>query len=515
MKHKKLKTNLALAVAAILSLIATIFLLTSCSPPSDANESDHAGVLTETESGHTIAFNTEYSWDYDLPKSARVKYALAKIVDGKTELYDSVTVKAHEYAVFENVKGAYSVIVTTDGLAGAEILKANDKDSIYVTLRKPATLKLSVDYDSLSVGDTICITGLLRCKQITKSDAKNGYAIIENIPIVENDESEKTIEIYNGKKLVTRDVYWDFKENDTLFVNNYADANILYSLEFSLPKFDLLDSLDDPKLDSLLVPLKKEGNHDKSMPFYAHDYSKVFLDEQGNVVTSQGSDWISEDSILYWVAIPHISSTAKLTAVAGEIQWHNFEQAASRLRQFVASPATDTLLDMRYDSSVFTEDSSVAISFWFEIESLEKDALLLSAGSDSLGFDIRRCSKDSSALCARVYNGIDTASTDSAEYGKANVIDGKRHHYTLVIHKKHLTIAVDGITIRDTDLKLSEDFYEIKDIKIGKTPLQNMALYSFGDFIKHKKDKNWTRLKAWLYAFYEMQKQVLFADNKL
>ena len=499
MKKELIKPSLQLAVSAL------TFLLAACSPPSDANESDHAGVLTETESGHTLAFNT-FSWDYDLPKSARVKYALAKIVDGKTELYDSVTVKAHEYAVFENVKGAYSVIATTEGLAGAEILKTNDVDSILVDLWKPATLKLSVDYDSLSVGDTICITGLLRCKQISKSDAKNGYVIIENIPIVENDKNEKTIEIYNGKKFVTRDVYWEFRENDTLFVNNYADANILYSLEFSLPKFDLLDSLDDPKLDSLLVPLKKKGSHDKSMPYYARDYSEVFLNEQGNVVTSQGGDWISEDSILYWIAIPHISSTAKLTAVAGEIQWDKFDRAGSRLRQFVVAPATDSLLNMRYDSNVFTEDSSVAISFWFEIENLEKDTPLLCAGTDSLGFDIRRCGKDSTALCARVYNGIDTALTDSVEYGKASVIDGKLHHYSIVIHKKHLTIAIDGKTVRDTDLKLSEDFYGIKDIKVGNAPLQNLALYSFGNFIKHKKDKNWTRLKAWLYAFYEMQK---------
>ena len=508
MNKEQIKTNLSLGVAAILSLIASLFLLTSCSPPSDANESDHAGVLTETESGHTLAFTTDYNWiDADMPKSARVKFTLATIVDGKTELYDSVTVKLNEYAVFENVKGAYSVIATTEGYAGAEILKSNEEDSIFVQLREPATLKLSVDYDSLSVGDTICITGLLKCKQITKADAKSGYAIIENIPIIENDEGEKTIEIYNKNKFVTKDVYWNFSAGDTLFVNNYADANILYTLEFALPEFDLLDSLDDPKLDSLLVPLQKKGSHDKSLYYRAHDYSNVFLDEQGNVVTSQGSDWVSEDSILYWIAIPHISSTAKLTAVAGEIQWSNFESAQSRLRDFEVSPKANTLLDVR-EPEVFSADSSVAISFWFEIESLEKDALLLSAGSDSLGFDIRRCNKDSTALCARVYNGIDTASTDSAEYGKATVLDGKRHHYSLVFIKKHLTIAVDGITIRDTDLKVSEDFYGIKDIKVGATPLQNLTLYSFGDFIKHKKDKNWTRLKAWLYAFYEMQKDL-------
>ena len=501
MKKEQIKLSLRLAAAALTSLLA------ACAPPNSDSTST-AGVLTETESGHTLAFTTDYNWlDADIPKSARVKFTLATIVDGKTKLYDSATVKLNEYAIFEDVKGVYSVIATTEGFAGAEILKSNEEDSIFVQLQKPATLKLSVDYDSLSVGDTICITGLLKCKQITKADAKSGYAIIENIPIVENDEGEKTIEIYNKKKFVTKDVYWDFNAGDTLFVNNNADANILYTLEFSLPEFDLLDSLDDPKLDSLLVPLKKKGSHDKSLYYRVHDYSEVFLDEQGNVVTSQGSDWVSKDSVLYWVTLPHISSTTKLTAVAGEIQWSNFESAQSRLRDFEASPKTDTLLDVRYPE-VFSADSSVAISFWFEIESLAKNKPLLSAGSDSLGFDIRRCSKDSDALCVKVYNGIDTASTDSAEYGKATVLDGKRHHYSLVIHKKHLTIAIDGITIRDTDLKLSEDFYGIKDIKIGATPLQNLALYSFGDFIKHKKDKNWTRLKAWLYAFYEMQKDI-------
>ncbi|WP_298769985.1 hypothetical protein, partial [uncultured Fibrobacter sp.] len=144
--------------AALALVMATLFI--ACAPTDD-NSTSTAGVLTETESGHTVAFNTEYSWDYDLPKSANIKYTLAKIVNGKTELYDSVTVDVHEYAVFENVKGAYSVIATTEGFAGAQILKNNDEDSIYVRIQKPATLKLSVDYDSLSVGDTICITGLL------------------------------------------------------------------------------------------------------------------------------------------------------------------------------------------------------------------------------------------------------------------------------------------------------------------------------------------------------------------
>ena len=94
------------------------------------------------------------------------------------------------------------------------------------------------------------------------------------------------------------------------------------------------------------------------------------------------------------------------------------------------------------------------------------------------------------------------------EYGKASILDGKRHHYALVIHKKHLTIAVDGETIRDTDLKLSEDFYKANGLRAAPGLVEDILLFSFVDFIKHKGDKNWTRLKAWLYAFYEMQKAI-------
>ena len=507
MKEHKIKTILSLVVTAIASLII------ACSPPNDSNST--AGVLTETESGHTIAFATDDIYSSPRKISARVKFSLTQVIDGKTVLYDTATTNKDGYAVFKNVKGAYSVVAATEGeggkkdsLFGAQILKWNDEDTIYVGLSEPAILKISVDYDSLDVGDTICITGLLKCKQITKEDAKSGFAIIDKIPLVNNsDYGEKQIEIFNGKKFFTKDVYWDFKAGDTLFVNNNADANILYSIEVTLPKFDLLDSLDDHALDSLLIPLRKEGSQNKSMPQYVHDFSKVFIDEQGNVLTSQGWDWFSEDSIISWFALHKISSVAKLTAVAGEIQWSNFDNCYSRLRHFGVAPKTDTLLDVR-SPDVFSEDSSLAISFWFELENLAKDKPILSAGTDSLGFDIRRCSKDSSALCVKIYNGIDSASTDSAEYGKATALDGKLHHYSLVIHKKHLTIAIDGNTVRDTDLKLSEDFYGIKEIKIGAEPLQKIMLYSFGDFIKHKNEKSWIRLKAWLYAFYEMQKDI-------
>ena len=482
--------------------MATLF--SACAIPED-NGTSTAGVLTETESGHTVAFAIEEDLDHVMvpmsaKKSGTVQFALTKIVDGKTKLMDSATVEYGDYAVFEDITGAYSVVATAiglngekDTLYGVDILKRNDVDTVVVGVRKPATLQISTDYkiwensDSVSVfakGDTLCITGTLACKQVTKEDIKQGYATLGNIPLFNNGDVAKQIEISNGEDFRAVGVTLNLNAGDTLFVDNVLSIKHLYDIELTLPKSDLFDSLGEYSLDSSY-------------------YTDKFIDAQKNILLGpRYSRVFAEDSFYAWYVIPKMDSTTTLTAFEGDINWDNVPSSYDRIREFVSEPVTDSLLTTR---TVFT-DSSFALSFWFELDSLEKDGRLFYSGTDSLGFEIRRCEKDSTALCAKIYNGIDTVSTDSIEYGKASVIDGKRHHYSFVIHKKHLTIAIDGETVRDTDLKLSTEFFKLEEIYTGSAPAQDVMLYSFGDFIKYKSDKNWTRLKAWLYAFYEMQK---------
>jgi hypothetical protein len=500
--------------------MATLF--SACAMPED-NGTSTAGVLTETESGHTVAFAIEEDLDHVMvpmsaKKSGTVQFALTKIVDGKTKLMDSATVEYGDYAVFEDITGAYSVVATVigmdgekDTLYGADILKRNDVDTVVVGVRKPATLQISTDYkiwensDSVSVfakGDTLCITGTLACKQVTKEDIKQGYVALGNIPLFNNGDVAKQIEISNGEDFRAVGVTLNLNAGDTLFVDNVLSIKHLYDIELTLPKSDLFDSLGEYSLDSLIVPIHFWYDS-KSYIRSASYYTDKFIDAQNNILLGpRYSRVFAEDSFYAWYVIPKMDSTTTLTAFEGDINWDNVPSSYDRIREFVSEPVTDSLLTTR---TVFT-DSSFALSFWFELDSLEKDGRLFYSGTDSLGFEIRRCEKDSTALCARIYNGIDTVSTDSIEYGKASVIDGKRHHYSFVIHKKHLTIAIDGETVRDTDLKLSTEFFKLEEIYTGSAPAQDVMLYSFGDFIKYKSDKNWTRLKAWLYAFYEMQK---------
>jgi len=509
-------------IATLAFSMATLF--NACAMPED-NGTSTAGVLTETESGHTVAFAISEELELDhvvVPKSAKksgkVQFALTRIVDGKTELMDTATVKYGDYAVFEDITGTYSVVATAiglngekDTLYGADILKRNDIDTVHVLVQKPATLRISTNYkiwensDSVNVfakGDTLCITGTLACKQVTKEDIKQGYVTLGNIPLFDNDDVAKQIEISNGEDFRAVGVTLNLNAGDTLFVDNVLSIKHLYDIELTLPKSDLFDSLGEYSLDSLIVPIHFWYNS-KSYIRSASYYTDKFIDAQKNILLGpRYSRVFAEDSFYAWYVIPKMDSVTTLTAFEGDINWDNVPSSYDRIREFVSEPVTDSLLTTR---TVFT-DSSFALSFWFELDNLEKDGRLFYSGTDSLGFEIRRCEKDSTALCTRIYNGIDTSSTDSIEYGKANVIDGKRHHYSFVIHKKHLTIAIDGETVRDTDIKLSTEFFKLEEIYTGSAPAQDVMLYSFGDFIKYKSDKNWTRLKAWLYAFYEMQK---------
>lgn len=492
--------------------MATLF--SACAMPED-NGTSTAGVLTETESGHTVAFTLHsYVDEYNPKQSAKVNFALTKIVDGKTKLLDSATVKYGDYAVFEDITGAYSVVATATGLNGekdtlygVDVLKRNDVDTVYVRVQEPATLKISTSYtetvksshgeetqEIFSEGSTLCITGTLSCKKISKDDIKRGYAIVENIPLFDNEDYVKQIEIQSGKELRTLGVEWNFSAGDTLYASETVlGAKKLFDIDFALPETDMYDTMGGAVLESMIVPVKLSDKDFSS-------YSNFFLDEQGNVITTQRRKPLSSDTSLYWITVPKMDPTAKLSFMSGE---YKDVSAHSLLRTYWPEVEEDTL--WRW-IEIF-EDSSFAISFWIELDSLADSTVLL-GNCDSLGFEIRRCQKDSTAICTKIYNGIDTASTDSIEYGKANVIDGKRHHYSLVIHQKHLTIAVDGETIRDTDLKLSEEFYNVEGIRATPGLAHEILLYSFGDFIRYPGDRSWTRLKAWLYAFYELQKDI-------
>jgi hypothetical protein len=232
------------------------------------------------------------------------------------------------------------------------------------------------------------------------------------------------------------------------------------------------------------------------------------------------STWVLDNiKSVFFVTVPSISKSItikKLYGAPGSIDIYpedrirfvgNFNGSDSL--SIKASAMRERLFK---DRNVFSDDSSFAIGFWLsldESELTEDNSVLISSLSNNgkLGFEIRQCESEKTALCTKIYNGIDSISTAEKEFGKAKILDGTEHYYSLVIHKKHLDISADGKSIHSTDLKLSDDFYGLKGFVLGDYDLGQLIVYSFGNFIRKESEKNWNRLKAWQRAFFELQKK--------
>lgn len=462
-----------------------------------------AGVWTETESGQTASLTVLVS---DESNSARsVKLALTRTIDNRTSVIDSAIADSSMKATFEKVPyNDFSIVATaydkdnaivsnnvvsSESFAKDHLLTDSGfvKNSIKMNLRSPALLLVRNDIAELQLGDSLCISRTLSCGIYDESAKNAGYITIGNVPSSVN---YNQIEIVNAKGTQTHPVDWYVDSADTLHVTHQGVTKTNEILEFSIPKVSYLDSLGDKTLDSLLIPIKTKGQDLES-----------FQDENWNGLPQIA--FVTGGNLLNWVTLPPMGSSIQVSRGITAID--DYETVgASRVFAFNSSANAG---DTAWRKGEIFEDSSFALSFWATLDSAKSDTVI-SAIKDDAGFEIRRCDSNPNTICTKIYNGVDTAAAVTVEFGKVKLFDGENHHYSLAIHKKHLSIVVDGNVIRSTDLKLSEDFYKVTDIKVG-TDIENLLLYSFGDFIRKPEDKEWHRMNAWLQAFYEMQKDFL------
>lgn len=513
----------SLAIAASLSLIAAMSLLAACS-----EDTSTAGVLTETESGQTasltIIINTNLEVGNPYEISSRPRVALMRTVNDRSEIIDSAVTDSNNEVTFKSVPYSdFSIVATArDGsnsvtfgsIITDKVLEYKDllsdtgfaETHLEIDLHKTAKIKLNASALAITPGDTVCITGTLSCGTYDNAAQESGYISIENIPAATYSDTYvdyDQIEIIRDGVAHKDSVYWRVFPGDDRTANKNAVVDIVSEWTFTLPAIGLLDSLEDKTLDSLIAPIpvkRPVTDDDYIICAYGSTTASDFMDKGQNSLPWSNSSYRKADSISTWVMLPPMDSAVTIYKVHGEIYPI---ATANRIQYSDSFSAGDTLY-----RAEFSEDSSLAIGFWIEAKGTEDSVrhAILSAGSDSLGFEIAQCEKDAEFICTKIFNGLDSASKDGATYGKVKVLDGKAHHVSFVIHKKHLAIAVDGTTIHDTDLKLSGEFYALSGMQIGDYPLKDFILHSFGNYIRKEEEKDWTRLKAWLMAFYKMQK---------
>ena len=473
---------------------------------SACTDENHAGVLTETESGTTIASiegtvknESGYpvaSAKVNLISATHIAARMAPIKTATTDddgKYTMDSVTAGDYALqisnTDHTQSGYQTITVKDDSTDTQKLTPETK------LEENASLELDLSTYDLDKGDTLCITGTLNCTAVSESDLKSGTVKLDEIPPA---EFTNIILIRGaGRDTSTRNVKWDFTPGEKLEVSSEFVTVTVPEEALSAAK-----KLNGKKtLESMIVPV--------TIPTKVKN--PVLIDNNGDSLAVFKAE-NDADSSLYFTAIPSIDAgTYKFTVTSSESVYKTSEIS----RVFAESKSGLSVTEGDFMNTFITDttSNSLGISFWIEEDGskiAEKDSSILDSKENDVTYRLRVGEKPEQ-LCANFYRRVskDSTYTDSfPELGNSychNVLDGERHHYALYIKANHVVIAIDGKTVEDT--KMKNAFIIFPGFVTGNHKLKNLTVFSLKQSaIAQSDDSGWERLQAWLSAYYLLQK---------
>ena len=471
---------------------------------SACTDENHAGVLTETESGTTIASividgsgSPVVSARVSLLSANHVATRMAPIKTATTDengKYTIDSVAAGEYALqisnTEHTQSAYQTLTVKDSKTDLQTLNVPE-----AKLEENASLELDLGTYDLDKGDTLCITGTLNCTAVSESDLKSGTVKLDEIPPA---EFTNIILIRGaGRDTSTRNVKWDFVPGEKLEVSSEFVTVTVPEEALSAAK-----KLNGKKtLESMIVPV--------TIPTKVKN--PVLIDNNGDSLAVFKAE-NDADSSLYFTAIPSIDvGTYKFTTVSSETAY----KASAISRVFAESKSGLSVTEGDFMNTFITDttSNSLGISFWIEEDGskiAEADSLIIDSKENDVTYRLRVGEKPEQ-LCTNFYRRVskDSTYTDSfPELGNSychDVLDGERHHYALYIKANHVVIAIDGKTVEDT--KMKNAFIIFPGFVTGNHKLKNLTVFSLKQSaIAQSDDSGWERLQAWLSAYYMMQK---------
>lgn len=475
--------------------LCTFAVLMACS----SEETNHAGVLTETESGKTIAglvtdidgkalANVEVNLLQRNHVAARMA-PVRKTYTHENGSFEIDSIEAGDFAIqmndSVNFQSAYTTISITEEDADSNIELAT------TSLDENASVEIALSEFSLAVGDTFCLTGTINCATVDSTAISTGKLVLDGIPAAEFENAS----LLQGKEEIQeQDIDWSFKAGRTLYVQQIDSSKIVgkYTLQIPSKALDSLKHISAPhSLDSLIVPVKLASSFK----------NPSLMDDMGANITLVAVE-SGEDSTRYLAILPKVDTTSFEFAILEN------ETAGSTPTIIAAQANTtpfDTIGKSDFWGAIELHNHSLGISFWVEADGeivTDSNAFMLTSSSSDIGFGIAQCAPESKEVCTTLYNRVDTLVNDTVLLQKSKILDGERHHYSLAIKDKHVSIAIDGKTVRDTDLKLQTNFFMLPSIATGNFELENLTIYTLSNSIRHNNDKEWERLRAWQYAFY-------------
>lgn len=440
-------------------------------------DENHAGVLSETESGQGFAGIILTS--AGTPAARTNVYAVApNFIAARDTFLDAAT---SDDAGAYNLKireGEY-VLLFEDKNSG-ELARSNvfvsrvsDSETVSipaVTLSDGAKLSLDVAALDLNEGDTVCVEGTLFCERISADDVANGFTALRAVP----EAAYETLKKITGENLETVSVGWNVQAGAS-YVTGLSLAQSSETLSRTLP--DSLQGKFPTAIDSVPFPVWLSASETQPLLF----------DENGSVLPAK-KVYAAGDSALYWAAFPKLDFSASTSQKILRFESENpavfdlFRYAAhwdSLNAEGVwagAKAFPNTRPDSITDFEVFS-DGNLALSFWVNLEKgafgNDSNVALFTAMKDSLGVSIQQ-TKFNSYQSVGVKLFVDSDSvviSDTTIYGSAKILDGAWHQLALLIRGQHISIMLDGKVLQDTDFDLAKGFGRLDAFVIGDNRL--------------------------------------------
>ena len=479
-------------------------IFTACS------NSDHAGVLSETESGESIAgmLFTEagtpaakaavYIVREDFNAAHDTILAESKTAEDGSFVLETQKLSAGNYSVlFENADenlAAKTAITLGDGNAK----NFGDTLNISATILPTATVAIPFSEMPLDAGDTLCLTGTLVCKNITASDKQNGVVILSGIPAAEYNR----LEIF-GEESESVSVSWKIESGST-FVAKKDDANAA-AHTFSRTLADLNFGKLPNTLDSVpfSIWLLTNANH------------PLLVNEMGDVLPSE-KIYAAGDSSLYRVIIPQFNYAEnrmqKISQLNAEISAYSFNRiryaapwdSLTSAGIFAGGKEFGNVTPDSVSNFEIFQDGKFAISFWMKLDknAFGKDSsvALFTAMQDSLGFVIRQNRFNNyKSIGVELFVNADTVLiSDTTIYGSAKILDGNWHYYAVILRGDHIHVMLDGKVIHNTDFNLAKGFGKLENFVIGDSRLNGI--------VDELKIYDGTQDTLWMRSVYEMER---------
>ena len=417
----------------------------------------HAGVITETESGKTVAGVVQNSEGITIT-NATVSLMDTNFIASRSGIkWISTTDAQGHYSLDSVPAGIYAILIqdSTANLAAYLRAEVTANDSLDIqnigttTLSSTAHIALDITSFNLNENDTLCLLGTLTCKVVNASAKARHILTLDHIPAT----NFSSIAVLKSPR-ISQDsltfenlsVHWSVLAGKSYF----ATASVFRPALFRLTR-TLKDTLQTYITGADSIPFPLWLSNDVNTP--------LLMDDSGRVLPLEATT-TSGDSTLYWAMAPQIDFSTSTTTTytvfdstqtsivipRSPLRYALHMESSDGTQQYTAG-VWGKALNMTSASSpyvmtdfeAFVDSSAMSLAFWVNLSAdafgSDTNVVLISAMEDGVGFLINQISNNNyRSIGVILAVQTDTGIVVDSTYGPSLLLDDTWHQYAVIIN---------------------------------------------------------------------------------